>query len=69
MNSNQAVKKKSMVYEESYWKINYIVTTEYIILDWDEHPIYKIQCFNTKLFGKCSQIPVWQLCDTVKFLT
>ena len=54
--------------EKSHWKINYIVTAEYIILALNQHFIFIFHYFNTKLLGKYSQTPVWQLCDICQIL-
>ena len=54
--------------EKSHWKINHIVTTEYIILASNQHSIFIFYYFNAKLLGKYSQTPVWQLCDSCQIL-
>ena len=54
--------------EKSHWKTNPIVTTEYIILTWNQHSIFIFHYFNAKLLGKYSQNPVWQLCDSCQIL-
>ena len=54
--------------EKSHWKINYIVTTEYIILAQNQHSIFTSHYFNAKLLGKYSKFPVWQLCHSCQIL-
>ena len=53
---------------KSHWKINQIVTTEYIILGWNPQFIFIFHYFNAKLFGKYYQTPVWQLCVSCQIL-
>ena len=62
MTSNQVFENCQL--EKSYWKINYIVTTECIILAQNQHSIFTFHYFYAKLLGKYSQTPVWQLCDS-----
>ena len=50
MTSNQLF--ESCQLEKSHWKNNYIVTTEYIILDLNQHSIFISHYFNAKLLGK-----------------
>ena len=54
--------------EKSQRKINPIVTTEYIILVLNQHSIFIYHIFDAKLFGKYSQTPVRQLCDSCQIL-
>ena len=54
--------------ERTHWKINYIVTTEYIILGENQHSVFIFDYFNAKLLGKYSQTPVWQLFDSCQIL-
>ena len=66
MTSNQVFENCQL--EESHWKINYIVTTEYCILAKNQHSIFIFHYFNAKLLGKHSQTPIWQLCDSCQIL-
>ena len=66
MTSNQVFENCQL--EKSHWKIYPIVTTEYIILAWNQHSIFIFHYFNAKLLGKYSQTPVWQLCDGCQIL-
>ena len=62
MTSNQVFENCQL--EKSHWKINHIVTIEYIILVWNQHSIFIYHYFNAKLFGICSKkslTDVWQL--------
>ena len=66
MTSNQVFENCQL--EKSHWKINYIVTKEYIILASNQHSIFMFHYFNAKLLGKYSQTPVWQLCESCQIL-
>ena len=66
MTSNQVFENCQL--KKSHWKINNIVTTEYIILAYNQYSIFIFHYFNAKLLGKYSQTPVWQLCDTCQIL-
>ena len=66
MTSNQVFENCQL--EESHWKINHMVTTEYIILALNQHSIFIFHYFNVKLLGKYSQTPVWQPCDSCQIL-
>ena len=66
MTSNQVFENCQL--EKSHWKINHIVTTEYIILAKNQHSFFIFHYFNAKLLGKYSQTPVWQLCDSCQIL-
>ena len=59
---------KTVSWKKSHWKINHIVTTEYIILAENQHSIFIFHYFNAKLLGKYSQTPVWHLCDSCQIL-
>ena len=50
MTSNQVFENCQL--EKSHWKINYIVTKEYIILASNQHSIFMFHYFNAKLLGK-----------------
>ena len=66
MTSNQILENCQL--EKSHWKIDHIVTTEYIILALNQHSIFIFHYFNAKLFGKYSQTPVSQLGDSCQIL-
>ena len=66
MTSNQVFENCQL--EKSHWKINNIVTIEYIILAWNQHSIFIYHYFNAKLLGICSKTPVWQMCDSCEIL-
>ena len=66
MTSNQVFENCQL--EKSHWKINYIVTTEYIVLASNQHSIFIFNYFNAELLGKYSQTPIWQLCDSCKII-
>ena len=50
MTSNQVFENCQV--EKSHWKINHIVTTEYIILAWNQHSIFIFHYFNAKTAWK-----------------
>ena len=54
MTSNQVFKNCQM--EKSHWKINHIVTTEYIILALNLHSILIFAYFNAKLLGNIPKL-------------
>ena len=66
MTSNQVCENCQL--EKSQWKINHVVTTEYITLALNQYSIFIFHHFNAKLLGKYSQTPVWQLCDSFQIL-
>ena len=44
------------------------MTTEYILLAWNQHSIFIFHYLNAELLGKYFQSPVWQLCDSCQIL-
>ena len=66
MTSNQVFENCQL--EKSHRKNNHIVTTEYIVLAKNQYSILISHYFDTKLLGKYSQTPVWQLCDSCQIL-
>ena len=66
MTSNQVFENCQL--EKSHWKINYIVTTEYIILASNPHSIFIFKYFKAELLGKYSQTPIRQLCDSCQII-
>ena len=69
MTSNQVFENCQL--EKSHWKINPIMTTEYIILAWNQRFIFIFHYFNAKLLEKYSQTPFRfdSYVTAVKFLT
>ena len=51
LTSNQVFENCQL--ENSHWKINYIVTTEYIIFAQNQHSIFKFHYFMLMLNGEC----------------
>ena len=63
--SNQVFEKIHAV----SWRNHFIVTTEYIILAKNQHPIFVFHNFKAKLLGKYSQTPCdsCQIRDLINF--
>ena len=68
MTSNQVFENCQL--EKSHWKINHIVTTEYIILAWNQHSIFIFHYFNAKLrLENTLKLQFDSYVTAVKFLT
>ena len=67
MASNQAFKNTCCQLEKSHWKINYIESTEYAVLAYDQHFILIFDHF-TQLPVKDFQTEVWQLSDSCQII-